>query len=169
MRTLLLLRHGKARTDDGVGGDAERPLVPRGVRAAGLMGVYLAETQCVPDLVLCSTALRARQTWDRAAGAFRRRPAVEYDRALYLASPARILERVRAVDPEVGTLLVVGHNPGFHELTLECAESGAARDSLGKFPTAALARIALDADAWSEAAPALLRFVELVVPRDLEE
>jgi phosphohistidine phosphatase len=168
MRTLLLLRHAKARTEDA-GGDAARPLAPRGLRAAERVGEHLAERGLVPDLVLCSTALRARQTWERAAAALRPAPRVELDGSLYLAAPARILARVQEVGPAIATLLVVGHNPGFHELAYELAESSAARDRLGKFPTAALARFELADGSWSAAAPGLLRFVELVAPRDLDD
>jgi phosphohistidine phosphatase len=168
MRTLLLLRHAKARTEDA-GGDAARPLAPRGRRAAERIGEHLAERGLVPDLVLCSTALRARQTWERAAAALRSEPRVELDGSLYLASPARILARVQEVRPAIATLLVVGHNPGFHELAYELAGSSAARDRLGKCPTAALARFELAEGSWSAAGPGLLRFVELVAPRDLDD
>jgi phosphohistidine phosphatase len=168
MRTLLLLRHGKA-VEEAPGGDAERGLAPRGVRASERMGRYLEDRGLVPDLVLCSTARRARQTWAAAATSLRRAPPVEHDRALYLAHPSRILARVREAPGDVHTLLVVGHNPGFHELAYELADTAAVRDRLGKFPTAGLARCTLDSDDWSEAAPGLLRFVELVVPRQLEE
>lgn len=167
MRTLLLLRHAKARTDD-VGGDAARPLAPRGTRAAARMGEHLAERGWVPDLVLCSTARRARETWEHASAALHPAPRVALDAALYLASPERILARVRLVDRAVATLLVVGHNPGFHELAYDLAETGAARDRIGKFPTAALARFELADGAWSEAGPGALRFAELVAPRELD-
>jgi phosphohistidine phosphatase len=166
MRTLLLLRHAKARTDD-FGGDAARPLAPRGLRAAARMGDEIAERGWVPDLVLCSTARRARETWDRAAAALRPAPRVAFDEQLYLAPPSRILARVREVDARVATLLVVGHNPGFHELAYDLA-SAAARDRIGKFPTAALARFELAGGDWAEAGPGALRFVELVAPKELD-
>jgi phosphohistidine phosphatase len=167
MRTLLLLRHAKARTDD-VGGDVARPLAPRGRRAAARMGELIVERGWEPDLVLCSTARRARETWDQAAAALRRAPRVALDERLYLASPSRILARVREVEEGVGTLLVVGHNPGFHELAYDLAASGAARDRIGKFPTAALARFELADGGWAEAGPGTLRFAELVAPKELD-
>jgi phosphohistidine phosphatase len=167
MRTLLLLRHAKARTDD-VGGDSARPLAPRGLRAAERMGEEIAERGWVPDLVLCSTARRARETWDQASAALRPAPRVAFDEKLYLASPARILARVREVDVRVRTLLVVGHNPGFHELACDLAASGAARDRIGKFPTAALARFELADGDWAEAGPGALRFIEIVAPKELD-
>jgi phosphohistidine phosphatase len=171
MRTLLLLRHAKSSWDDEGADDRVRPLAPRGVRAAARMGAHLAE-QAPLDLVLCSTARRAAETWERASAALGPAPPVAFDDALYLASPARILARVRRVPHGVRRLLVVGHNPGFHELALQLAGAGgdaarAAAERIGKFPTGALAAFELARGDWSELGRAPTRLVAFVRPKDL--
>lgn len=149
------------------GGDHERPLAPRGKRAAARIGEHLAAMSRIPDLVLCSTSRRTVETWRHVAAAFPAEPPVERDRALYLAPPARILARIERVDDAVAALLVIGHNPGFQELACQLARTAAERDRIGKFPTAALARFALARGGWRDAHPGVLRFVDLVRPADL--
>jgi phosphohistidine phosphatase len=168
MRTLQLLRHAKSSWDDG-GGDHDRPLAPRGVRAATLVGVHLAELAALPDLVLCSTARRAVETWERAAAQLPERPAVLFDDALYLAPPERILARVRRVEDRVRRLLVVGHNPGLHELAVElaggAASEGAAR--IGKFATGALASFSVRRIGWADLDARAAALTDFVRPADL--
>lgn len=169
MRTLLLLRHAKSDWDDERQADHERPLAPRGVRAARRMGAHLAESGVAPDLVLCSTARRAVETWRLAAAELGGDCALELDAELYLAAPARILERVHRVPDRCRTLLVVGHNPGFQELALQLAggQRTAAGARIGKFPTAALARFALPRGSWRELAPGRTRLEAFVRPSEL--
>jgi len=167
MRTLLLLRHAKSSWD--VKDDHERTLAPRGARAAALLGAYLAEPGRAPDLVLCSTARRAIETWERAAEQLAKPPRVVLDEELYLAAPARILARIRRADDRARRLLVVGHNPGFQQLAVELAGGaeapGAAR--VGKFPTCALAVFELARGAWSELSPGRVELAGFVRPADL--
>ena len=169
MRTLLLLRHAKSSWDDDRRDDHERPLAPRGVRAAALVGAYLGEEGRAPELVLCSTARRAVETWERVAAQLSRAPRLVLDEALYLASAEQILARIRRSDARVRRLLVVGHNPGFQQLAAELAggagSPGAAR--IGKFPTCALASFSLARGGWSELAPRLVRLADFVRPADL--
>lgn len=169
MRTLLLLRHAKSSWDDDRRDDHERPLAPRGVRAAALVGAYLAEESRAPDLVLCSAARRAVETWERAAAVLPRAPRLVLDEALYLASPEQILARVRRVEDRVARLLVVGHNPGFQQLALELAGGAASAEArrIGKFPTGALASFTLARAGWSELAPGRVRLADFVRPADL--
>jgi phosphohistidine phosphatase len=170
MRTLLLLRHAKSSWQDRRLDDAERPLAPRGARAARRMGRYLAEAGLVPDLVLCSTARRAVETWERAAAELPRPPRVRLERALYLADPERILAAVAGADADVKRLLVVGHNPGFQALAVALAGGrhapGASR--IGKFPTGALARFAIRRGGWPQVGSGAAELEDLVRPRDLE-
>jgi phosphohistidine phosphatase len=170
MRTLLLLRHAKSDWADAGQDDHERPLARRGVRAAERMGAHLAEAGCVPDLVLCSTARRAVETWRLAAAALGSDAIVELDSELYLASPARILERVQRAPDRCHTLLVVGHNPGFQELAVRLAGGSrtAAAERIGKFPTAALATFTLARGGWGELAPSGVRLAAFVRPSELD-
>jgi phosphohistidine phosphatase len=148
MQRLILLRHGKAESTAGAGGDFERGLTERGRREAVLIGQALAQTGYAPDLVLVSTARRAMETWEAAQSAFpkaRMAPA----RELYHASADALAEAIDTAGESVGALMVVGHNPGLHELalTLMVSPKGRAESALAEsFPTAAAAVFQLHAD-----------------------
>jgi phosphohistidine phosphatase len=168
MKTLLLLRHAKSSWNEPGQDDHDRTLTARGRRAAELVSLYLAQRSDAPSLVLASTARRALETLEP----LRHRLGVpfETDRALYLADPATILARIAQVDDRASGVVVVGHNPGLHELALLLAAHGdsAARARLREgFPTAALAILELDIEHWDEIRPRCGTLVELRVPRDL--
>lgn len=170
MKTLLLLRHAKASRADLYLGDFDRPLTGRGRRAAALMGRVLAERQLVPDLILCSSARRARETCDGLAPALAPAPEVRFEDGLYLAEPPALLRHVQALPDATRTVLLIGHNPGLERLAVRLAGS-AAGDSLerlkAKYPTGALAVLRFDRSRWQEAAPGTGRLDEFVAPRDL--
>ena len=113
MRELLLLRHAKSNRDEPAAGDHERDLARRGERAAPQVGRLLRAEGLVPDLALCSTATRAKRTWELAAAELGREVPVRYLRTLYLAPPSRLLVTVRQQASDVGRLLLVGHNRAF--------------------------------------------------------
>ena len=169
-RRILLLRHAKSAWNEPGRDDYDRPLAPRGRRAAAVMGVYLRDEDLVPDLVISSGARRAMETWEIAAHELRHPPAFEHDRALYMATAELLLRRLRKLPHAVKTVLVVGHEGGVDDLARRLAADGPAplRRRLGeKFPTAALAVIALTLDDWSalkDKAGALTRFA---APKDL--
>ncbi|MCR4269116.1 histidine phosphatase family protein [Nitratireductor sp. ZSWI3] len=154
MKELILLRHAKSSWDDPALGDFERPLAPRGRRAAPLMGREIARRGWQPDRVLVSAARRARQTWRLVAGELGlESEAAAYDEALYMASADRLLAAVRKTPEAAARLLLVGHNPGLEALAAGLAGPGsdeAALDGMGrKFPTAALAHFTFDG-AWAD-------------------
>ena len=136
MRRLMLLRHAKTETDAPSGQDQDRRLDNRGRSDAAEIGSWIAAHPPFPDLVLVSPAVRAHQTWDIAWEAMKDRvrpPAIEFLPELYGAEPAQLLHSIRlasAHDPK--RLMLVGHNPGMHELALMLAGSGdkAARKAL---------------------------------------
>lgn len=168
MRRLVLFRHGKAGSESGK--DRDRPLAKRGQKSAPLVGDYLAHHGLVPDLVLCSPAVRARDTWQLASRSFPAPPPVREEERLYQAEAEDILEVVRAVADEVATLFVVGHNPGLEDLAELLIGSGdaAARASLrSKFPTAAVAVIDFVAPHWAELKPGSGRLDRFVTPKAL--
>lgn len=151
MKTLFCLRHAKSSWAEPGQDDHDRPLTPRGVRAAELMALYLAQRSERPTFALSSTARRAVDT----LAPIRRHLGVPYqtDRALYLAEPETLLARVGALDDAIPAALVVGHNPGMHDFALSLSGGGdrAARAKLReRFPTAALAVIELPIALWSE-------------------
>ncbi|MFI6335292.1 SixA phosphatase family protein [Streptomyces sp. NPDC050535] len=167
LRRLVVLRHAKSAWPIGVA-DHERPLGPRGLRDAPAAGRALADAGCLPDLALCSTAVRARQTGELAAAQWGTAPPVRLDGRLYGADAAELLAVVREVPDEVRTLLVIGHNPGLEELVLELAGDSlddALDDVRTKFPTSAVAILAWHGGAWSELAPGAALLTDMIVPR----
>ena len=166
MKRLHLLRHAKSSWDDSALDDHARPLAPRGRKAAARMAAWLGEHGVRPQLVLCSSAVRARQTLERVLPALGD-PEVVYEDGLYHVPADQLLERLRALPGRVGEAMLVGHNPGLQELALELAAPGPLRDRLaGKLPTGALVTLEAGAERWEELAAA--RVVAFVAPRELE-
>ncbi|MBC9729596.1 histidine phosphatase family protein [Streptomyces sp. TRM68367] len=167
LRRLVVLRHAKSAWPDGVA-DHQRPLAPRGLRDAPAAGHALAEADCLPDLALCSTAVRARQTWDLACAQWGTPPPVRHDARLYAADVPDLLEVVHEVPPEVDTLLLVGHNPGLEDLVLHLAGDGL-DDTLDrvrtKFPTSAIAVLSWRGTTWRTLTPDTALLTAVTVPR----
>jgi phosphohistidine phosphatase len=130
-RTLVLLRHAKAEPPDD-GTDADRPLTARGHADAAAAGAWLARHGVRPDVVLCSTARRTRQTWLGVATLLTgpAGPVVRYEPSAYEASPAGLLGLVRSVPPEAVTVLLVAHNPGISLLSALLDPQGAEQEGL---------------------------------------
>jgi len=144
------MRHGKAEQHAASGGDFERALASRGRNDSALMGQVLAKAGLSPDLALVSSARRTRETWEAAAAAFPR-ARVETRRDLYHAEAQDVLAAIRDDAPDSGTVMVVGHNPGLHELALRLALGGPVDPAKlaqlrGKFPTATVAVFSIAAD-----------------------
>lgn len=167
LRRLVVLRHAKSAWPAGVP-DHDRPLGPRGLRDAPAAGRALAAADCLPDLALCSTAERARRTWELAAAQWGTPPPVRHDPRLYAADVPELLEAVRAVPDEVTALLLVGHNPGLEELVLELAgdDRDDALDAVRtKFPTSAFAVLDWYGHSWKDLAPGAALLTAMTVPR----
>ncbi len=171
MKTLLLLRHAKSSWDDPTLGDFDRPLAPRGEKAAPLVASYLKKQGLRPDLVLCSPALRARQTWSLVARSLGDKIEVKDMRGLYLSSPGRLLDAIRRAPDAAPCVMLVGHNPGMEHLAMALAGPSSDPTALAKlhskFPTAALAEIEFEVAAWTAVARGegcLKRFIR---PKDL--
>lgn len=163
-RTLLLLRHAKAvRPERSAGSDIERPLATRGRVDAAAAGRWLTEHGYRPDLVLCSTAVRTRQTWEHtgADGGD-----VWYDRRIYNADQDELLDVVQEAPPAARTVLLVGHAPGVPWLaeTLAPGNSAAHDRMRAKFPTSGLA-VLEHTSRWSDLAPGTARLADFVIPR----
>ena len=143
MDRLILLRHGKAEPDSASGDDFDRRLASRGEQESNDMGLRLADMGFVPDVALVSPAARARGTWEQAGQHF---PNTEtrFDDVLYHADSAAIRHAVDTAAAEAKTLMVVGHNPGLQELTVQLLQEADASPSLiaraqRNFPTATAA------------------------------
>jgi phosphohistidine phosphatase len=167
VKLVVLLRHAKSSWADDDLPDRERPLAPRGRKAAGRVAAYLAEQGVEPQLVLCSPALRARQTLELVRPALPGTTRVAVEEGLYGASAPDLLERLRRLPDDLDSVLLVGHNPGLQELAASLAPRAERERLLGHFPTAALAVLALRQGGWPDLGgrPAVL--VAFVVPRDL--
>jgi phosphohistidine phosphatase len=169
---IYLFRHAKSSRGDRDRGDFDRPLAPRGERACKAMNRYIAVADIRPDLVLCSAALRARQTVQRVMPALGDQAVMKYDRGLYLASPEAMLNRLRSPADDVGGVMLVGHDPGLQALARRLSGSG---DGVHlarlekKFPTGALATLVFRGRSWSELDTGACEFHSLVRPRDIGE
>jgi phosphohistidine phosphatase len=168
MKSLHLLRHAKAAADDP-GGDRARRLNDRGQRAARAMGTWMAEHKLAPQLVLCSTSLRTRQTLALVLPSLTGLSEVLYEEELYLADARGLLKRLREVPERTKSVLLVGHNPGLHELAILLGERDV--DALLKrlaasFPTGALASYEVAGD-WAELDRKSTRLVGLITPKEI--
>ena len=171
MKTLLLLRHAKSAWSDARLDDHDRPLNGRGERAAKAMADHIAGNAPRPDLILCSTAMRTRQT---LAPLLKRlgspAPPISLENGLYLASEDVLLAHLQAVGNDVSTALLIGHNDGIGQLAAALPGSGPP-DALArlreKYPTGALAVLRLPDGPWRDLGPGSAELVEFVRPRDL--
>ncbi len=182
-KRLVLLRHAKSAWPDLP--DHERPLASRGRRDAPAAGRWLLAANYVPDQVLCSTARRARETWQLAEAALVeaalveaalvQAPPVVFEHGIYGASAAGLLDLIKRAPPAARTVVVVGHDPGVQDLALAltAADSDAHRSGPGaadrmraKFPTAAIA-VAEFSGRWSELGTRPARLAAFVTPREM--
>ena len=169
-KTVLILRHAKAAREDPDLADFDRPLTKRGRREAPAMGAWMSDHGLRPDLVLCSEAKRARETCAAVTGALAGGAPTLHERGLYMASASALLHRLRRIGDSVSCVLLVGHNPGLHELAaaLASADKSSELNRLRiKFPTCALARLDFAAARWQELATGTGRLALLVTPADL--
>jgi phosphohistidine phosphatase len=167
MKQLLLLRHAKSSWEDRGLADHDRPLAPRGRRAAKLIAEHLRRERVAPALVLCSSAQRTRETLERIAPALGEQVPVQIERELYAASEHRLLERVRGVEESVESVMVIGHNPGVEQLALSLAVSGENLAAVRrKYPTGALATLEF-AGRWRELGPGSAELADFVTPKQL--
>ncbi|MBL6455114.1 histidine phosphatase family protein [Belnapia sp. T6] len=172
MRQLLLLRHAKSSWDDPRLPDHARPLNARGKHAAVAMATAMRELGLSPDVVLVSSARRTLQTLE-ALTPFEGGAIVEPMDALYLAPWSRLLEELRQVPETARSLLLIGHNPGLHDLALALADQAVlarggpdGRRLLEGYPTGALAEFTI-ASPWRQLEAGGGRLVRFLAPRDL--
>ncbi len=171
MRRLILFRHAKAERSEPGTQDRARALIERGRKDAAKIGAYMAGHALVPDRVVMSPAARTQETWKFAATAFRPAPAALQVERLYDATPHAILAVIKDIPAAAHTLLVIGHNPGLHELALMLIASGDvdARERLReKLPTSGLVIIDFAFDNWGKLHPQSGRLERFVSPKSLE-
>ncbi|HEX6254171.1 MAG TPA: histidine phosphatase family protein [Euzebyales bacterium] len=168
MRMLYVLRHAKSSWDDPTLADHERPLAPRGTRAAPLIGDHLRRVGIAPQVVLCSSSRRTRQTLDMLGDVVAHDGEVSIEDDLYHATAATLLRRLRVVPDAASDVLMIGHNPALQQLVLMLAASGGSRAQVArKFPTAALATLRAAVDRWADLDVGRARLTGFVRPKDL--
>lgn len=166
-RQLLIVRHAKSAWDDPGIDDHDRPLAPRGEKALDRMGRHLADVASPPEVVLCSTAHRAVATLAGVRSALPSDAEVQYEHDLYLAGAAALVDRLQRIDETVASAMIVGHNPGLHDLALLLAESGdpeLVTRLEATLPTGAIATIEFP-EPWSDIGHRSGRLVGLFTPR----
>lgn len=170
MKSLHLLRHAKSSWDDPTLPDHERPLAPRGHRASKVIARHLLERGITPELVLCSSSVRTRETLALVSAGFD--PAIEtrvdIEQGLYAVSAEDLLARIRRAPETIESVMLIAHNPSIQELAMELAAPARGIERIReKFPTAALATFEI-ADPWNAVEPGSAHLVEFVKPRELE-
>lgn len=172
MKILGLFRHAKSDWNDAVARDFDRPLNQRGRKGAAAIGKHIGEHGIRWQKVLASPAVRVTQTIEIAAEASRTTPPVIWDRRIYLASSATLMDVLRELEGDPKAVMMVGHNPGLEDLIFDLVPddgSSPLRDLVEeKFPTAAYAVLELPIDSWADISEGTARLVHLVRPRDLD-
>jgi len=168
MKTLHLLRHAKSSWKQVGLDDHERPLSKRGRAAASAMAKHMRRSEIAPDVVLCSTAVRAKETLEPIAK--RLKPSkVRFERGIYEVSGRKLWKYVWALPERANAVLMIGHNPGLHDFALALADIdsvGRLPASGGKFPTGAFATFSFDGR-WKDLRPRTARVVSFVQPKEL--
>ena len=160
MGTLYVLRHAKSSWDDPELADHDRPLAPRGRRNAEALAAHVSREGIAPELVLCSTALRARETLAILLPALEGEAEIRLEDGLYGAATEQLLVRLRAVTEDAGSVLLVGHNPGLEALVSRLARD----DAPDRLPTAALVTIDTRGS-WARIGESRCRVVSTTIPR----
>jgi phosphohistidine phosphatase len=171
-KTIFLLRHAKSDWNDPALSDHDRPLNQRGQNAANKMAAVFKSIALKPDLVICSTAVRARETLEHVIPGLPQSTAVEYRRNSYLASPRTLLKTLNAVHDDYQSAMLVGHNPGTEELAEALIADGhpdAMRAMLTKYPTAALTVIHADVNNWKGLTFRANKLLAFIRPRFIKE
>ncbi len=178
MRRLMLFRHAKTETDAPSGKDFDRRLDDRGREDAAVMGEWLNNHPPLPDMVCVSTAMRTRQTWDLASVAMSsNKPTVEHVEELYGAGLEELVAVIRdAAVQDPRRLMLIGHNPGLHEMALGLIKDGsqggdaAGRKALGdNLPTGSIAIIDFAVDSWNDISFRSGVLVQFVSPKLLKD
>lgn len=164
-KRLILTRHAKSAWDDPSINDHDRPLNPRGQTAAGDLGGWLASRGYLPDEILCSDALRTRETWEGIAPAIPDAPQVTLKPTLYHAGPDVILAVLRHAAGN--TVLLLGHNPGIAEFAHRIVARPPQHEGFARYPTGATLVVSFETDNWAEVGFGQGAVRDFVVPREI--
>ena len=173
MKTIYILRHAKSDRGDLTLKDHDRPLNERGREAAPRMAAYIKGKRYRPDIVLCSTARRTVQTYDLIKDVLEDVPA-KFEESLYLAEQRHLLERLRWLEDDLKSAMIIGHNPGLEQLAnaLSASPKDAESEKLHrrmreKFSTCALAVIKVPVKTWREVKAGAGKLADFMRPKEL--
>lgn len=171
MKRIYLLRHAKSSWEDVGMDDFQRPLNPRGRKAAKRMGRFFKERGIRPAMILCSAALRTRSTFEILEHHLEGVP-VSFEDGLYEATRGDLLHRLQRLDGHLTSVLMIGHNPGLEKLALGLSgghgEAAAVERLDQKYPTGALAVLETTVPHWPELDTGTCRLVDFIRPKDLD-
>lgn len=163
------MRHAKAEDDSNVRTDAERHLTQRGAEDAARLGAHLAAHGLLPDLVLCSSAARTRETLQHLGATL---PTILSEK-LYLASAGDMLAQLQQTEDAAQHVMIIGHNPGMHELVVRLMADARSEDDIKrltlKFPTCACARLTVDASSWAELSLGTATLESYIISKELAD
>jgi phosphohistidine phosphatase len=172
LKKLGLYRHAKSDWNSAEARDFDRPLNARGRKGAAAMGRHIRDQGSRWERIIASPAARCAETVEVGCEAIGQTFPVRWDRRIYLASSATLLDLLREQEGDPPSVLMIGHNPGLEDLIFDLVPddgSSPLRDVVEeKFPTAAFAILELDIDEWVDAVPGCARLVHLCRPRDLD-
>lgn len=172
MKTLGIFRHAKSDWNDARARDFDRPLNARGRKGAALMGRHINSYGMRWGLIIASPAVRVAETIEVASRAAGSLVPVIWDRRIYLATSATLLDLLHEQQGNPATIMMIGHNPGLEDLIFDLVpddNSSPLRDLVeDKFPTATFAVLELDVDRWADVTESSARLVHLTRPRDLD-
>ncbi|MCY4225301.1 MAG: histidine phosphatase family protein [Bacteroidetes bacterium] len=163
-KTILFFRHAKSDWNASYDQDHDRPLNLRGKRAASAMGRWLTHTGPIPDLILCSTAIRARTTCTLASESGQWTSEIQYERGLYHAGPSELFYYIGEVSEDIHTIMLVGHQP-----TWSATTSIVSGQMIKEFPTASMARIDLLVEEWEHCGAGSGKLIWHQFPKRLPE
>jgi phosphohistidine phosphatase len=166
MKRLILTRHTKSAWDDPLTPDHDRPLNERGRAAAADLGQWLASRGYLPQKVLCSDAVRTRETWAGLAPAMPQAPALELKPALYHAGPDVMLAVLQHAQSDV--VMMIGHNPGIAEFAARLVVQAPLNSEFGRYPTGATLVADFNIESWSELGFGKGVTVDFIIPREIE-
>jgi len=163
MKRLILMRHAKSDWPGPATDDHDRTLNERGRSNAASLGIWLKEKDLRPDVVLCSTATRTRETLGLLN--LEGQPEILFVKELYLADAEKILATLQTASGD--TVLLLGHNPGIADMAEQIVKTPPNRDGMHHYPTGATIAISFDAENWSDITWNLGQVSHIVMPRDL--
>ena len=172
MKTLALFRHAKSDWSDARARDFDRPLNARGIRGAEAMGRHIRDSGHAFDRIIASPAVRVAETIEVASRAYCRTFPIEWDRRIYLASSATLIDLLREIAGDPAKLLMIGHNPGLEDLIFDLVPEDGSSPLRAlveqKFPTATFAVLECAIDRWADIDIGCARLTALTRPRDLD-